>query len=72
MDTFEYKYIGNAFSPRKVLKQIEEHERAGWSLYSLDPALFFIFGSGGTSGMQAVMRRPLGRDTKSRDSAQPG
>jgi hypothetical protein len=69
MDGFQYKYIGNAFSPREVLKKVEEHERDGWSLYSLDPTLFLILGSGGTSGMQAVMRRPLVRDAESHNTA---
>ena len=64
MNTFEYKYISNIFSPRKVLQQVEMHEKEGWSLYTLDAMQFFIFGSGGTAGVQAVIRRPLVRETK--------
>lgn len=59
MDTFEYKYVANAFSPSKVLREIEAHEKLGWSLYLIQPTQFLIFGSGGSASLQAVMRRPL-------------
>jgi hypothetical protein len=68
VNEFEYKYIGSAFSARKVLREVEAFERDGWSLYSLDPTVLLVFGSGGTTGMQAVMRRPLRRDTQARET----
>jgi len=67
MDRFEYKYICTTFFSRTVLRQVEVYEREGWSLYSLAPTQFFIFGCGGTAGgMQAVMRRPLAQETGTR------
>ncbi len=68
MDRFEYKNIENAFSARKVLRQVEAYEREGWSLHSLESTHFFVFGSGGTAGLRAIMRRPLSRDVEAEDA----
>ena len=64
MEQYDYKYLSSAFSSKKVLRQVEEYERDGWTWYFLRPALSFLFGSGGSSGMEAVMRRSHVRDTK--------
>lgn len=65
MDRFEYKNIDSSFSARKVLRQVEAHEREGWSLYLLESTHHFVLGSGGTTGLRAIMRRPLARDRES-------
>ena len=57
MDSWKYKHIQSSLSADRVLRQVEAHEQMGWSLYLLQPCQFFIFGSGGSSGLQAVMRR---------------
>ncbi len=63
MERFEYKYISNAFSARQVLQQVEAYEREGWTVYSLESTHFFILGSGGSAGLQAIMRRPVVRES---------
>ncbi len=56
MDCYKYKQF-QSLSADKVLRQIEAHEQMGWSLYLLQPIHFFIFATGGSGGLQAVMRR---------------
>lgn len=67
MERYDYKSFGNAFSAEKVLRQIEEHEGLGWTLYYIRPTQFLILGSGGTAGLMAVMRRPRDQGNKASD-----
>ncbi|MCH7687428.1 MAG: hypothetical protein IH899_12230 [Planctomycetes bacterium] len=69
MEQYDYKYIHSTLNAEKTLRQVEKHERDGWTLYFLQPTLFLLFGSGGTGGLTAVMRRSRVRDTNATDDS---
>ena len=58
MDLHEYKHL-YSISADKVLRQVADCEREGWSLYLLEVGKFFILGSGGSAGLHAVLRRTV-------------
>lgn len=57
MIQYEYDKITSIFSEKRVLRKIEQREKEGWELYFLKQNKLFIFGSGGTIGLTAVMRK---------------
>ena len=65
MHQFEYKFISHAFSPRKVLRDVQAHEQQGWSLYSISPTYLFLAGSGGSTSLHAIVRREIKPDDNS-------
>ena len=69
MEQYDYKHIVSIFNPEKTLRQVEKHERDGWTLYFLQSTLGIFFGCGGTGGMTAVMRRSRVRDTNATDES---
>jgi hypothetical protein len=47
------------FGTKRSLRKIEEKERLGWELVSIEPIPFFLFGSGGWIGRTVIMRRAI-------------
>jgi len=57
MSQYEYEEISSVVSSKQVLRKIAQRETEGWELYLLRQNQFFLFGSGGTAGLVAIMRK---------------
>lgn len=68
MERFEYKYFSSQFFPHRVLQQVEAYEREGWAVYSLNQAYSYFLGCGGSGGLEAIMRRPVVRESATDDN----
>jgi len=58
MAQHEYQAVSRLGSAKRILRKIEEQEREGWELVSVQPIPLFILGGGGWVGQTALMRRP--------------
>lgn len=58
----EYKLIATNTKTEKALREIEQAEQEGWEVFSIQPSQSLIFGSGGSQGVWAILRKPKNRD----------
>ena len=70
MNQYQYEQFSDLFSPNSVLRKIEQREKEGWELYLLEPIRIFLFGTGGTGGLTAVMRKATCRPAATSDGCQ--